>query len=369
MIAESNISTTSTVPYINGAGFESSLIYNKPEPIFIFPDKVKSIDEQKKTPRFELEFPDFDHKFNFEVIKIEGELSASEIVFYLKLDDNVIKAILSGNRQKGEGLYINNIGFGDEVQGQTPISVFLLKSLWAMSSLSKEFKIQIPDFNQEATISFDTNLNKVSELLQIRQVAYRMLVIEKTLRVKLPFPQFIDSKNFRTIAYCYHSIIDRKFKWLWQPRKMPWIALQKYVSLLPKENVPFSFQEESEPIKKEIFDHQIDLGLQTGKIEDAVVENFEEVKKELSKLDGREVLAQISSKSGVVQIESITTPHLPEKAFSKDIQKLIDLEEKLDTFFFDKYLNSFSDAFEDLTDEQIQAITERPDLEEEAFNF
>jgi len=109
--------------------------------------------------------------------------------------------------------------------------------------------------------------------------------------------------------------------------------------------------------------------LQTGKIEEAVLDNFEEVKKELSKLDGSQVLAQVRSKSGIVQIESITTPHLPKEAFSKDIQRLIDLDEKFDSMILDKYFILASSTLEGLTEEQKEAIAARPELDEDAFNF
>ena len=150
---------------------------------------------------------------------------------------------------------------------------------------------------------------------------------------------------------------------------MTWIASQTYFSLLPEENVPFPIQYGNEPVEKEIFGCPIDLGLQSGRIEQVILDNFDEVKEKLSKLDGREVLAQIRSKSGVVQIESITTPHLPKKAFSREIQKLIDLESKLIDAMFEKHLNTFSNAFEGLSDEQIEVLMERPTLEKEAFNF
>lgn len=369
MITDAHSSISNTMPSRNGYEFKGSSISSKLDDFVISPIKAKSIKNQKIPPRFEIEFPDFDYKFSFKIIKTESELSASEIIFYLKLDENVIKVVFSGDRVKREGLYVNNLGFGDELQGQTPVSVFRLKSLWAMMSLSEEIKIRIPSFNQEDTISFDTNLNKISELLQFRQIAYRLLVIEKTFGIRLPFPQFIDSKNVMNIAYCYHSITDRKFKWFYPPAIVSWFASKKYLSLLPKENISFPIQEENESVKINIFGYQINLRSQIRRIEDGVLENFEDVKKGLSKLDGNEVLAQIRSKSGVIQIESVTTPHLPKNAFSKRIQKLIDLKESFDSLYFNKYLNSFSDAFEDLTDEQIQAITEHPELEEEAFNF
>jgi hypothetical protein len=55
--------------------------------------------------------------------------------------------------------------------------------------------------------------------------------------------------------------------------------------------------------------------------------------------------------------------------FHKYIQKLISIESELIDTVFEKQFNSFSNAFEGLSDEQIEVLTERPTLEEEAFNF
>jgi hypothetical protein len=366
MTATKNL-TSNQIPSVNGYDFKSLSISHQSKPIAI--SLHKSIQKQKKSPRFEIEFADFDYKFNLEIIEIEGEFPSNELILYLRFADNVIKVVLSGDWQDDEGLFINNFNFGVEKQGETPTSVFLLKTLWIMFSLSANVGIEIPELNQKAMMLFSANLNAISESLQVRQIAYRLMIIEKTFKIRLPFPQFIDGKDVENIAYCYHSVVDRKFEWHCKSAITTWTATQTYLSLLPEQNISFPIQYGIEPIEKEIFDYRINLGLQSGKIEEAVLDNFDEVKTKLSKLDGSEVLAHVRSKNGLVQIESITTPNLSTKAFTKDIWQLIVLEEKFSSMYFDKYLNSFSDAFESLTDEQIQVMTERPTLEQEAFNF
>ena len=87
MITVSETLTPTAVPFIsNGTDFKSSSISNQSKPIIIpRRDKFKLIDKQKISHRFEIEFPDFDYKFSFEIIDIKGEVSASEIVLYLKI--------------------------------------------------------------------------------------------------------------------------------------------------------------------------------------------------------------------------------------------------------------------------------------------
>ncbi len=369
MITVSQNPTLNKPLFINDAEFKSLSISHQSKPIAISLRKAKSINKQQILPRCEIEFFDFGSKFIFEIIEIEGEMPSDNIALYLKFNANILKIILSGDWDDNEGLFVKNFGFDVVQQGETPISAFLLKTFWAMLGLSAKLKIKIPVLNQEAIMSFDTNLNEISELLQTRQIAYRLMVIEKTFSINLPFPNFIDSKEIENIAYCYHSVIDRKFEWICASTIIPWRASQEYLSLLPEKNIPFQMQYGPESFHKEIFGYSIDLGLQLAKIEEYVLDDFDDVNEKLSRLDASEVLVKAHSKNGLMQIESITTQTLPKNAFSKDIQKLIDLEEKFDSMYFDKYLNSFSNAFENLTDDQIQAVTERPTLEDNAFNF
>lgn len=369
MITVSRNSTLNKQPFINGAEFKSLSISHQSKPIAISLRKAKSIQKQQTPPHFEIEFSDFGCKFSFEIVEFEGQLPSNKIALYLKFNDNILKINLSGDWRNNEGLYVNNFGFSVEKQAETPTSAFLLKTFWAMLGLSAKVEIKIPALNQKATMSFDSSLNEISELLQIRQMSYRLLVIEKTLKVKLPFPTFIDGEDISLIAFYYHAIVKREFDWFFNPKFIFWLASKEYLSLLPNENKPFPVTIPPEFIAKNIFGHELKLGFIKGQIEKAVIDNYEEVKEKLSKLDGNEILVHLRSLNGMIRLISVDVPTLPKNAFSRELQKLIDLDEKFDSMYFDKYLNSFSNAFEGLTDEQIQAITERPDLEEEAFNF
>lgn len=276
---------------------------------------------------------------------------------------------MSGNWKEGEGFYITNFDFRVEKQGETPTSVFLLKTLWAMFGLSSKVKIQIPVLNQKATMSSNLDIAAISDLLQVRRISYRLMVIEKNFHIKLPFPKYIEGVDVENIAYCYHSIIDRRFEWFCSPVSVPWFATSSYLSLLPEKQIPFAIQYGPEPVEKYIFNHRIDLGLQIIKINEHILDNFEEVKAKLSKLDGSKVWTQSRSKNGVMLVESVTTPTLPENAFTSEIQKLIDLDSKLDSIVLNKYFALATSAFEGLTEEQKETILERPDLDEDAFDF
>ena len=73
--------------------------------------------------------------------------------------------------------------------------------------------------------------------------------------------------------------------------------------------------------------------------------------------------------NGKIKMIALDVPSLPQNAWSKEIQKLVDLESKLDEMLLDKYFNLASSTLEGLTQEQKESITQRPELDEEAFNF
>ncbi len=318
-------------------------------------------------------FSEFNVDFTFEVIEINGDEFSEEIIFKLKYADTFfVHLTLKGYWELVEelGFRITDVSWFFEGKEDTHTAVFLLQTFKAILCLSDKVKVEFLNTDFFFGVSVPLLLNNISEILQIRQMAYRLMVIEKVFNLSLPCPnEFITGEENENIAFCYHSVIDRKFEWLSPPAAVPWIASQEYLSILPQTNIPFPIQYGPEPTEKKLFGFLINLGLQIAKIDEYILDNFEETKREISKLDGEQVIVQGRSKNGSMKIESVTTPHLPENAFGNEIQKLIDLEDKFDSIYFDKYLNSFPNAFENLTEEQIQAVTESPTLEEEAFNF
>jgi hypothetical protein len=62
------------------------------------------------------------------------------------------------------------------------------------------------------------------------------------------------------------------------------------------------------------------------------------------------------------------TPHLPRKAWKNEIQKLINLDEKLNSIFLERYFNLAASTLEGLSQNQKESITERPRLSIKGFD-
>ena len=91
------------------------------------------------------------------------------------------------------------------------------------------------------------------------------------------------------------------------------------------------------------------------------------LREELRKDDGHTVEVRIRSRIGLAHYSVPDAPRLPDRAWNEDLQMLIGMESQLDTALVERYNALAASTLEGLDDEEKAAITERPDLGEEAF--
>jgi hypothetical protein len=320
-----------------------------------------------------IKFTEFNANFEFKITGIEGSVESNEIILFLNLDNQLrVKAILEGFWEGNTEPKFQLRSFGlklDEKQ-ETPMSIFLSSTLWAMLGLSSKFSVLIPELSYDFTVSFELAIDEITKLLQERQIAYRLLVISAATGIRLPFPHgFIDGNDIEIISFCYHSIVDREFNWFANPHTIPCQATEESLSWLPKTKEPSSITFRPEPVIKSIFGINVPLGIMTVKINNLVIDNYEKVKEKLSKLDNEIVNVKHRSVDGTITMIAVDVPQLPQNPWSEKLQKLIDLDSQLDEKVLDRYFNLASSTLEGLTKKQKEKITKRPELDEEAFDF
>lgn len=322
---------------------------------------------------FKVGFSDFDYKFKLGITDLESSLDSNEIIFYLSLDNQLtFRLVLEGywTQDKEPQFQHKSSNWNLHQKQETPVSNFLLSTFWAMMNLSENVKINLPDVNYSFTSSYNLPLNEINQILQERQIAYRLLVIENALGISLPFPNgFISGEDIESIAFCYHAIVDREFDWFANPTIIPWESSKESFSWLPEKNEPTPITFKPSPVIKYIFGVGINLGVLAAKLDNAVIENYDEVKENLSKLNGRIVEVKLRSISGVSRMIALQVPSLPPNPWTPELQKLIDLDSQLDSISLERFFNLAFATLEGLTEEQKKAITKRPELDEEAFNF
>lgn len=328
---------------------------------------------QFESQNVDIEFSEFNHKFSFEIVDTAGDEFSEQIIFKLEYADRFfVQLKLNGYWELGEEpkFQLNDVDWVFEEKKNTPTSAFFLETFKAILCLSNKVKVDIPTINYYFESAVPLPLNAISEMLQNRQLAYRLMVIEKAFQIALPFPRrCIKGEEVENIAFCYHAIVDREFDWSLNPTTIPWIANEESFSWLPETDKPTSLIFGPEFFEQSIFGIEIPLGVLTAKIEKAVIDNYEEVKANLSKLDGNTVEVKLRSLNGMNRIIAVKVPTLPENPWSGELQKLIDLDKKLDSTVLDKYFALAASTLEGLTEEQKEAILERPKLDEDAFTF
>jgi hypothetical protein len=326
-----------------------------------------------KAGSFEIEFPQFVCGFKLKIVDIDWSLTSDKVVLLIQLGKDIsLTAKLFGRWEGQENplFYLENLGLGLNQKSETPIANFLTSTLWAMLSLSPEIKIRIPDFDYDLTTSFESSLEDARQRLEQRQLAYRLMVIEKALNHSISYPnKFIYGEEVEIIAYAYHSIVHRTFDWFWTPTKLPLFAVEENLSFFPKTTKPSSISLSPMAVIKNLFGKEINLGFHKGEITDAVIDNYEEAKEALLKLDGNIVELELRSLSGIVHVEAVDTPNLPQQPWRREIQKLIDLDDQLDSMLLDKYFNLAASTLEGLDENQKRVVTERIELNADIFTF
>lgn len=273
----------------------------------LFQKNSVTSDALKTTKFIDISFAEFDYKFNFEVTKQSRKTKTQ--IFHAKINGELLTLTIKQDSSQNK--------LAITPQKDSPTAVFLVSTLMLMMGLSKNTRIKSSYFDFTVLPNFE--MKQLTQFLQQRDLAYKLMVVSNTFNQSFIIPNSVELSE---INYCYKSIIDRKFEW----------------ECKTNEEVGFT---ETGNEQREILGKIIDLGEQKF--------TFLRYK--------------------IAEVKSITTPTLPKNAFNKDIQKLIDLEEKFTSTIMDRYLNSFSNVFEGLTEVQITTLTERPSLDEEAFDF
>ncbi len=263
--------------------------------------------------------------------------------------------------------HIDEVSIDIRALEDKPRAEFITSTLFALLGLSGETYLQIPAIGLDLRQSFDLSLKRVSQRLQMRQTAFRLMAIERATGLELSIPESYSGEDIETIAYIYHAIVLRSFVWPIGTVTVHVPATLDSLGLFPKDNLPTRQQLGPTRVAKKLFGHTIDLGEEELFLDDAVFENLAAVRSELARNDGHpvEVIVRPLSGKGIVALKN--SPRLPEPAWHPSIQALIDLEPRLNACLADRYNALAASTLADLTEEEKREVTARPELDERAF--
>lgn len=319
-----------------------------------------------------ISFSDFADVFEFQITNVLGDEFSEQIVFTLEYANAFsVDLKLNGFWEIGQEpeFQLLDVDWQLQENGNDPASAFALETFKAILCLSDKIKVEVPVINYWFQVSIPLPLDKISEILQNRKLAYRLMTIEKAFQTSLPFPKrFILSEEVADIAFCYHAIVDKQFEWFSESITVFPFAIEENKKYLPLENTAYHL---TFPILNEIrviFNNPLSLGQFRIDVERAVIENYEQVKAAFDALDGQRVEVRIEPLNGKIKYTALNAPNLPEDAWKIETRKLIDLDEEFNSVFLQKYFRLAALSLENLSEEQKQSITERPELSIKGFD-
>ena len=322
-------------------------------------------------PYCNISFSNFANVLEFEITNFAGNEFSEQVVFTLEYA-NVFSVELKLNGywelEQELGFRITDVDWTFAEKEDTPTSAFALETLKAILFLSNDVKVEIPVINYWFQVSISQPLNKISEILQNRRLAYQLLIIERAFQTSLHFPpRFIEAREIADIYFCYKAVIAKEFELPGSSVTILLPALEENKKYLPVENIGHHIVFPTSNEEKVIFNHRFSLGRFQVEIEQAIIENYEEVKAKFAQLNGQSVQVIIKPLNGKLKYIAADAPTFQKAAWEAEIQKLIDLDEQLNSVFLARYFKIAASTLDGLSEAQQESITERPKLAIKSF--
>lgn len=256
---------------------------------------------------------------------------------------------------------------GLSITSTTPSAHFIAATLQSLLILDELAVLQSEDGKLSANMHFVDSLGIASKFLQRRQMAYRLMVIEKAFNHTLPIPATPSDADRRNIDFIYRAVTDRSFiEPFWQD-SFEFPATEQVRKLLSDLDGQHPFLFEIDCLQEVLLGQSIDLGQVNLNIQNCVLANPHEVAPELQQLNGHRFRAVIRSLSGSANYQFLDAPMLPVNAWNKVITEFIELEEKLDDKLFQGVNELAASTLSGLTPAEIAEVTQRFFLDGEAF--
>lgn len=276
---------------------------------------------------------------------------------------------LIGKSVEQDKFQVEEVSIRVEFQPESSQSDFIASTIFAIISLADDVRLHIPEVDLDLSLKFQYSLPEVSLLLQRRQLSYRFMVVERATSYKFKLPPEVSGTDVENLAFIYYAIVERSFVFPFRTMTYPAIpATENYLEQITNLSRKSSIVVGPEPLYKTLLGKTIPLGNEsTWIIENALIENFDQVQKELASGDGHSVEVTIRSLNGRARYNLPTAPLLLHNPWSAPLQKLINLEFDLDMRLAERYHALAAATLADLSDEERVAITTRPELDVNIF--
>jgi len=314
--------------------------------------------------------PDFGYSLSAPIMDLTQGTDIGKISLTVTIDESVIVLItLTGSLSKEDGRFrIEHTGLKVEATRNRARADFIASTFWAMLGLAAKVRLQVPELELDLTLRFQLELSSVSEMLQRRLLGYRLMIIERATGREFELPSFIPPEQVKNTALIYHAVVEQSFEWPIGFVEYGWLATKEVRDRILELNHLSFVRLGPHPESKELFGQLVSLGPCFITIKDKVIEDFDRVLRELECYDGRIVRAVIRSLTGRGAYDFLSPPRLPASPWDLEIQKLVNLESKLNNQLVERYNELAASTLDGLTEEEKREVTERPELDGNMFD-
>ena len=322
----------------------------------------------RNTPA-ELAFPTFGYRLP---VLMESILIADKqrLTLKIEVDEGVALVWRMTTKQTNNGERVILEGtVGIELISDLTRAHFIAATLHALLMLDKSATLLAPEIRFSANTHFADSLRTVSEFLQRRQLAYRLMVAEKAFHQRLPVPSQLSESQRSDINFVHQAVAEKIFDWPFWQDSFALTVNEQTRTLLAGIDGMHPFVIEIGCLQHPLLGQSVSLGQVDVIVQNAAIINSDEVNRALQQPEGHAFQAIIRSLSGRASYQFFEAPALPANDWEPRIAELIALEDKLDEQFFQAVNQLAASTLADLTDEEIDEVTARPQLDEEAFSF
>lgn len=313
---------------------------------------------------FEIRIETFDIFFKFKIDDIQWSLDKNEIVFKLNHANHLfVEVKLNGSwgTDPEQTFHLEDFSLNLEKELDTPLSVFVASSFRAMLALSNKVHIRIPSLQYDIWSSFELPIAAIQKLLEMRQIAERLMVIETVFNTRLFLPpNDIKAADVEAIAFSYHALVEREFDWRAKDITFFPTASEEYQYFVPEKDEVFKLRFPTQNQEKTIFGKAINLGQFYIEIRRARIANYEKAQKEMLSLNQKPVEMVIHPEDAKIRYVAINTPQFDWRRWPVEVQMLIVLKSKLTDILLERYFKAVSSTLEGLSEAEIAEVTKRP---------
>ncbi|HEX7332233.1 MAG TPA: hypothetical protein VF290_12090 [Pyrinomonadaceae bacterium] len=312
-----------------------------------------------------IEVPTFGARLTGEIVELQSSDNYSEITFKSIIGMGVAALLTIRSEPStgpNENLKIKEASLSFQVSEHRAQPLFIADTLYSMLGLGGTVRVLIPPVNIDMTLRFNIPLSDLSELLQRRKMYFGLMVIEKATDKEFEVPEFISGENMSAIFFAAHAILDRKFIWRVNQIVLPTPANEEtfawYQSLPPSEPGIRIFKLRFGPTdaSQTILGQEISLGSRMVFLDDAVIEDYENVGAALALKDERIVTVRIRPLSRVGRYVFPDAPTLLNNAWDHNVRQFIEQDGHLSQALITRYLTLMSIVVPERPPEQMFAL-------------